>query len=151
MNVNTITEFCKLRILTLEEAQLEFPDFVMPPNTWSGFDVAGLKFAVFLISLRVLSEGGEGKRNALVKLLTSISKAEYEAESTSAQQSKFFENYGVDNDTFFDEDPTLTPAEKLTLAIFGRKQRPRFYFEVEAFVAFLDEKRSARFREAVGR
>ena len=151
MDENSIASLRKLRRLSLGEAQKEFPDFVMPSTTWNELDAEGLKMTLIPLSLTVLYERDEGKRNALVGLLNSISKAENESQEAGAQRSEFFEKYGVDNETYFDEDSTLPPAEKLSLALFGRKQRPRFHFEMEALAKFLDEESAAQFREAVGR
>lgn len=138
-----------LRRLSLEEAQLEFPDNAPPWSTWSELSTEDLKMVLIPISLHLLWKGEEGKCKALVKLLQAISDAENEDPQREVQSAQFFETSGIDNLKFPDEHPNLPPEERLVQALFGRKQRPLFYFEVEELAGFLKESRATEFRRAV--
>jgi hypothetical protein len=144
-----MTDTTELRRLALEEAQSAFPDKVPPSSSWSEMDAHELKMALILLSLELLSEPENGKHQTLSKLLEAISVAENEDPQQKVASIQFFEKHGVDNDQFWDENIHLTPEEKLMHAIFGRKQRPRFYFEVENFALHLEESRANEFRQSI--
>lgn len=146
-----MTNPSELRRLALEEAQLALPNKVPPSCSWSEMDAHDLKMSLILLSLELLSESESknGKHQALSKLLEAISAAENEDPQEKVSSIQFFEKHGIENEQFWDEDINLTPGEKLLQAIFGKKQRPKFYFEVENLAVHLDENRADEFRQAV--
>ena len=139
-----------LRQLALELAQTELTGYLPDSHHWGDLDADGLKFALIPVSLEFLYNRKVGKRKALVNLLNAISEAECEDPSVLRNSSSFLAKHGIDNQKYWDVDTEHIPEDRMLHAILDKKQRPRFYFEVEDLAQHLGELHSAEFRHAVG-
>ena len=106
MEAETAKGIAVLRRLTLEEAQIEFPDLVLPCpplcGTWEGVSFSELKSLAIIVSLVHVGEK-DSKKAALIALLREIS--DHETNGSAAREASkiaFLEKYGVDNEDHWD-------------------------------------------------